>query len=279
MTSHLKKLLIRLSGNLKSQKKLQAAIDTLNFYTGIGAGGNPDSSGESALVDLFKECRSAPDAVQCVFDVGANNGGFINMLMTNLTGQKVFIHAFEPGRVAFADLQKRTSHHACLKLNNFGMGASSGELTLHYSEPGSALASLTKRRLDHFRRKAMEPETPLSETVRIETVDSYCEEHGIHEIDLLKIDVEGHELDVLKGAVGMLGAGKIRALTFEFGGCDIDTRVFFQDYWYFFKQFDGARIFRLTPSGYLLPIPKYLETLEQFRVSNYLVKMVPATGA
>jgi FkbM family methyltransferase len=184
----------------------------------------------------------------------------------------VIVHAFEPGKVAFNGLQANTSSYRCLKLNNFGLGAERSEMTLHYSEPGSALASLTKRRLDHYRRKSSEPDTPLSETVQIDTLDNYCKENGIEKIDLLKIDVEGHELDVLAGATEMLSSGKVRFLTFEFGGCNIDTRTFFQDYWYFFKKFPGAEIYRLTPSGYMLPIKKYLETQEQFRASNFLVK-------
>jgi FkbM family methyltransferase len=194
------------------------------------------------------------------------------MLMANHGQQKLFIHAFEPGTTSFEALQKNTSHLRDLKLNHFGLGAAPAEMTLYSSEPGSALASLTKRRLDHFKRKSDDPGTTHSETVRIDTLDAYCEREMIDHIDLLKIDVEGHELDVLAGAMRMLEGGKIRYLTFEFGGCNIDTRTFFQDYWYFFKKFPTAQIFRLTPSGFLLPIRKYQETQEQFRASNFLVK-------
>ena len=50
-------------------------------------------------------------------------------------------------------------------------------------------------------------------------------------IDFFKIDVEGHEMDVLKGIGDKIS--NIKLIQFEFGGCNIDTRCFFQDFWYF----------------------------------------------
>jgi hypothetical protein len=86
---------------------------------------------------------------------------------------------------------------------------------------------------------------------------------------LWKIDVEGHEIDVLMGANHMLKQNKINLITFEFGGCNIDTRSFFQDFYYFFKD-RGMKLFRITPSSYLHPITSYKEIDEQFRTTNFL---------
>jgi hypothetical protein len=41
-------------------------------------------------------------------------------------------------------------------------------------------------------------------TINAITLDSYCKEHNVNEIDLICMDVEGSELDVLKGSVNML---------------------------------------------------------------------------
>ena len=40
--------------------------------------------------------------------------------------------------------------------------------------------------------------------VRVETLDGYCERHGIDSIDLLKVDTQGYDLNVLKGAAGRM---------------------------------------------------------------------------
>jgi hypothetical protein len=150
-------------------------------------------------------------------------------------------------------------------LNNFGLGRENGIHELFYDKVGSGLASLSKRRLDHFDIQFEE-----SEQVNIQTLDAYCDSRAIDGIDLLKIDVEGHELGVLTGCSEMLGKQKIKMISFEFGGGNIDTRTFFQDFWYFFQQ-HGLKIFRILPSGHLLPISNYRENYEQFRTTNYFV--------
>lgn len=61
----------------------------------------------------------------------------------------------------------------------------------------------------------------------------------------------------------------IKSVQFEFGGCNIDTRTFLQDFFYFFKQ-HRMRIHRITPFGYLQPLTAYREIDEQFRTTNFL---------
>ena len=138
------------------------------------------------------------------------------------------------------------------------------EAVLHFNSVGSGLASLTKRRLDHFGI-----DFNKSEKVEISTIDNYCSENAINHIHLLKIDIEGHELDALAGARRMFDKKSIDIVTFEFGGCNIDTRTFFQDFWYFFSEIN-MKMFRITPSGYLYPIESYNEIYEQFRTINFI---------
>ena len=88
---------------------------------------------------------------------------------------------------------------------------------------------------------------------------------------MLKIDVEGHELDILYGSLYMLRNERIKMISFEFGGCNIDSRTYFQDFWYFFKENGMWSIFRIAPSGYLVPIQQYKEIYEQFCTTNFLV--------
>ena len=61
-----------------------------------------------------------------------------------------------------------------------------------------------------------------TEEVPATTVDNYCESNGVARIDLLKIDVEGAELQVLLGAERTLRAKRVRCLTFEFGQTTFD---------------------------------------------------------
>ena len=48
------------------------------------------------------------------------------------------------------------------------------------------------------------------------TLDTFVEQHGIKNIDFLKIDTEGFELEVLQGAKQLLSEGKIGTVIFEY---------------------------------------------------------------
>ena len=82
----------------------------------------------------------------------------------------------------------------------------------------------------------------------------------------MNLDVEGHELDVLEGFGKLIL--KTKLIQFEFGGCNIDTRTYFQDFWYFFLERNFI-IYRITPRGFLR-IRSYKEKYEFFQTTNYI---------
>jgi len=258
----LKKLAAALTANVRSQQRLEKAISKAQLLLGIGAGGVVGTSGEAALFRQLKREESNEKEL-CLFDVGANRGQFLDVALAELDSIAFKIHCFEPSAATFKMLIAGRPANSKVILNPCGLGNARGEATLYYDQQGSGLASLTRRRLEHF-----EIDQSLSERVTLETLDRYCEDRGIENIDLLKIDVEGHEMDVLLGAERML-AQSVGMVTFEFGGCNIDTRTYFQDFFYFFKTHDMS-LYRITPSGFFYPIPRYQEELEQFRTTNFV---------
>ena len=107
------------------------------------------------------------------------------------------------------------------------------------------------------------------EVVRLETLDGYCQRAELQAIDFLKIDVEGHELEVLKGAADMLAKGGIRFIQFEYGGCNIDADVLLKDIFGFFQRFDYT-FYKIFPKE-LRPVVRYDQRLENFQYQNWAV--------
>ena len=106
-----------------------------------------------------------------------------------------------------------------------------------------------------------------SEKIVVRRLDDFCLENQISHIDLLKVDVEGGELGVLTGARQMLDSQSIDFVQFEFGGRDIDARVFFRDFFTLLNP--GYRIYRILRDG-LAPVETYKETHEVFLTTNYM---------
>jgi FkbM family methyltransferase len=176
---------------------------------------------------------------------------------------------FEPSTTHKELYKKSFENMSNVKINYLALSNVNGKQKLYYDTPGSALASLTKRRLEHFNTSMNHSE--IVETTRFDdfwkTTDTYLKNPNTI-IDYVKIDVEGHELDVLEGFGNLLD--KIGIIQFEFGGTNIDTRTYFQDFWYLFKdkKYDFS-IYRIAPNG-LIPINKYVETDEYFSTTNYI---------
>lgn len=229
---------------------------------GAGSGGDIRQSGEKAVLPFVKSRSGAP---YVIFDVGANQGQFLTLILQNFKNDIDFsVHCFEPSRFTFDILKSHFQKLSHIKLNNFALGKEKGQLKLYYPFDGTGYASLTQRNMKHYGLNFEK-----SEEISIETMDSYCEKTGIKHVNLLKIDVEGHELGVLLGAQGMFESRRIDFCTFEFGGACIDTKSSFKDFYYFFTD-NEMQIYRITPSGYLHEIDSYSEIDEIYRDTNFL---------
>ena len=268
-------LLLSLTGGARVQRFLERNVARSLRLMGVGAGAEPHASGEWALVEELKRRHAQHGQPLTLFDVGANKGQFLWMALRLLQGRGIpfHVHAFEPGEEAFRVLRERFGEHPHVSLNHLALGSESGEAELFYDQAGSGLASLSRRKLDHFGIRF-----DHSERVPIETLERYCARRGVPAIDLLKLDVEGHELDVLRGASALFRERRIRMASFEFGGANVDTRTYLRDFWEFFEEHGMGPLHRILPSGRLAPLRGYSEADEHFRTTNFVAFQAGVRG-
>jgi FkbM family methyltransferase len=193
-------------------------------------------------------------------DIGGNIGDYSAEIRKN--NKNTLIHIFEPSAINIQKLSLRFASDNKIKILPFAVSDNFGTATLFSNEAGSGLGSLTQRRLEHFNIH-FNVQEPIN-TIRFE--DYWKNEIKCQIIDILKIDIEGHELSALKGFGDAIFSTNI--IQFEFGGCNIDTRTFFQDFWYFFKE-HNFDLFRISPRG-VEGINAYKESDEYFSTTNYI---------
>ena len=245
-----------LASSRLAQNGLENAVLFFEALQGIGTGA---AFSRRELNAIFKPIIGPAPVI---FDVGAHAGEFLLSAMKRISAASTF-HAFEPSSESFKLLSTRFGNHERVRLNRVALGASAGSGTLFADQLGSQLASLLPR--PYFGRI-------LSEQISINVLDDYCSDRQIHRIDLLKLDVEGSELNILKGAKNLLQSRSIHRILFEVGGCNIDSRVFFRDLYELLIARD-MRISRLLPGGRFYSLTHYDEMLERFRTTNYLATL------
>lgn len=245
-------------------RRLQHLFESL-FYISIrglnyGNGGNFKTSGELNVLKFLSD-KFRKEASVIIFDVGANVGNYSKAL-TDVFNSKATIHAFEPSKKTYSIFLETTKNSQYIIPNNIGFSDTESSQLLYTDADASGLASIYHRKLEHLGISM-----DKSEEVQLTTIDAYCTKNNIDRIHFLKLDIEGHELKALNGAKQMIANKQIDVIQFEFGGSNIDSRTYFQDFYYLLK--DNYKIYRILRDG-LLEIPVYKETHELFQTINYL---------
>ena len=153
-----------------------------------------------------------------IFDVGAHKGQTSSHFCKLFSHS--FIHSFEPSPYLFTEIVKNLSKRKNIRCHNFALGETDEEAFL--TRPGSDLCGQVVKA----------PENN-SAGISVRKLDGFCQVENISSIDLLKVDVEGNELSVLRGASGIIERNAIRAIFLE---CDFNKDD--KQHSYFIEIFD-----------------------------------------
>ena len=140
-----------------------------------------------------------------MFDVGAHKGAVSLLFRSRFP--RVAIHAFEPGPDAFRALSKTLGDGPAVTLNALALSCRSGE--------GAFLANGARTTNRLIERRPGGHSGVID--VRLERGEDYCARKGVERISFLKIDTEGHDLEVLAGFRGMLMRQSIDFVQVEAG--------------------------------------------------------------
>lgn len=158
--------------------------------------------GKDPFVDMT---RFVTNSQPIMFDVGANTGQTVKRLRKHFT--KGPIHCFEPNPTTFAQLKENVAGQPDVYAWESGLAATTGEITF-FQNSNSAMSSFLKLGENGW---GDEKKT----TAPVTTIDQFCAEQKIDTIDILKLDTQGFELEVLKGAEATIANKKIKLVYCE----------------------------------------------------------------
>ncbi len=260
---------VRVLGNLYVRLLGRPAFRTWNHHLltlalhGLGCGDR--WAGE----DLFL-MRLARLGQVTVFDVGANEGNYARRVRA--LNPEARIWSFEPHPSTFRRLRAAAEANGFVAVNK-ALGDQSGRARLYdrgqWGDTGSPYASLVPQVIE-----AIYQEPASAVDVEVTTIDGFLEAGGVERINLLKIDAEGHELAILRGATRALSRGMVDAVQFEFNAMNVASRVFFKD---FYDALPGFRFYRMGGGG-LIPMGDYLARTHEFFVIQNVVAVREGAG-
>ncbi len=211
------------------------------FLRGIGILNYENKNISGEIFFLKKYLRQKGDKEIIVLDIGANIGDYSKIVRP--FSQRAKIYAFEPNPAAFRKLEENAKRYNftafCL-----GCGDKEGRFKLYNykncedSSHGTFCKDVIEKIHSSF---------SVGTNAAIVRLDNFLtNELGIKKIDLLKIDTEGYDFNVIKGAEKLVRENAIDVIQFEFNKMNVMSRVFFKDFVVFLFNYE---FYRLLPDG------------------------------
>lgn len=168
---------------------------------------------------------SAKDKNLVIFDVGANIGewsaALLGQLKSHAIDKRVDLFSFEPVPSTAKTLRGNLpSNKPCLHIEEMALSSSVGTAEIYVAAANAGTNSLHA-----------DPSTAhqTSVAINLTTAVDFCESRGIRHVHLLKCDTEGHDMEVIRGALPLLKEERISVLQFEYNHRWVFSRNFLRD--------------------------------------------------
>jgi len=137
--------------------------------------------------------------VTCI-DVGANIGFYSLTVASIFRDKECSVHAFEPNSYTYSLLKENVLENQKnnIILNQIGLADRNDSFTLSYYDGNLGAANIYSKISNNFK----------TQTIKTTTLDEYCNRNGIESTEIIKVDIEGGELDFFRGASNIISKSK-----------------------------------------------------------------------
>ena len=222
----------------KTTQKLNNIIFSLSLRAkGYNNYGSFKVTGEKNFI------QSISRELQFSLDIGANIGNYSKLLIEETNS---YIFAFEPLDGAYDNLNKLVIEHPNrIEAFKLALGDKNVEKNINFTDEKSEKATF----LDDISKLSFyEGASNKKKLVNIVTLDEFMEQKNLFdkEIDLIKIDTEGYELEVLKGSKRLIEENKPKYIQLEFNIHQLFKNHTMYEFSKYLKKYE---LFQILPFG------------------------------
>ena len=187
--------------------------------------------------------------LKTIIDIGAHKGEFLENIIA--IKNKIIVYSFEPQSNIFQFLKKKFNKRKNIKIFNIAISNTNKmkKMNINIKSSTSTFSSYNKssswKKIKDFLLTGFNNKSFIkTEMVRSSSLDNFCKKKRIKNIDLLKIDTEGHEMQVLNGAKDML-KNNIKFILIEFHLSKI------------YKNYDNLKIEEILKKNNFILVQKF----------------------
>ena len=197
-----------------------------------------------------------------ILDVGANKGFYSESLLNKLDGRIEKIYSFEPVKENYDECLVKFSGNDIIEVFNKACSDKNGEIDFYQiisdNIAAEGLSSINNREVfKNFKTVKI--------IVNTVVIDEFLDINTKNDL-FVKIDTEGHELEVMLGMVNLFESNKILCLQFEYGDCMLEQNKDLNDVINFVNKFDGYQVcdFDMTNKSFF--------KIDETNIDNYISK-------
>lgn len=226
---------------------------------------NMELNGERYILTKYSQFINDNETI--IFDVGSNQGDWTKSVLNLIQNAKVY--CFEVIPDVREKLQKSFSGLDNVHIVDYGLSDFSGNVTVNWNTSNDETSSICSRNLKSLDDPWAENSVYEPVSCKVLTGMQSVSELGLKKINFLKIDVEGHEVEVLRGFEGLLKENGVKpdVIQFEYGTTYLPSRHTLAEVYDLLEE-NGYLIGRLYPNG--VHFKSYNYNDDNFRMGNYI---------
>lgn len=221
----------------KSLLRLTMEANGIGFYSS-----NFSRTGELQLIERLNKLKP-----KVFLDIGANTGSYSQMVLEKIPCNLI---AFEPQTSCYKKLKLIADSIGRMNVFNYAIGAENGNVEIYFSGDEDEWATVSNESLQV---PYLQNRHYTSEMVKMITLDQFVLEfheyslgQSFEQIEVMKVDTEGLELEVLLGAKSLISSGYLKAIILEYNHHHLFRGHTILD---FHRLLEGYICYRIMPFG------------------------------